>query len=106
MRIHDCFLDTIFGYGYDSQYIINYSYSDLTRKFNWLAEHDAEHQPCSSDFSMEIYALSIMNMALTSNVSNDSELWMNDDMHCMWPSVECKQGLVVGLVVEGLSNSG
>ena len=22
---------------------------------------------------------------------------MNDDMHCMWPSVECKQGLVVGL---------
>ena len=55
---------------------------------------------------MERYALSIINMALTSNMSDDSELWMNGDIHCMWPSVECKQGLVVGLVVEGLSNSG
>merc|ERR1711865_191903 len=58
---------------------------------------------------MERYALNLMNMALiniTSNVSDDSELWMNDDMHCMWPSVECKQGLVVGLdltKVDGIS---
>ena len=31
---------------------------------------------------------------------------MNDDMHCMWPSVECKYGLVVGLdltKVDGIS---
>merc|ERR1712238_163630 len=53
--------------------------------------------------------LSTMNMApinLTSNASDDSELWMNDDMHCIWPSVECKQGLVVGLdltKVDGIS---
>ena len=105
-RIRDCFLDTIFSYGYDFQ---NINYSDLTRKYNWLAEHDAGNQPCSSDFSIERYALSIMNMALmnlTSNASDDSELWMNDDMHCMWPSVECKQGLVVGLDltdVDGIS---
>ena len=72
-------------------------------------EHDGGNQPCSSDFSMERYALSIMNMALiniTSNVSDNSELWMNDDMHCMWPSVECKQGLVVGLdltEIDGIS---
>ena len=26
---------------------------------------------------------------------------MSDDMHCMWPSVECKQGLVVGLDLSG-----
>ena len=110
VMIRDCFLDTTFGYGYDFQCIINYS--DLTRKFNWIVEDDTGNQPCSSDFSMERYALSIMNMPLinlTSNASNDSELWMNDDMHCMWPSVECKQGLVVGLdltAVEGLSSDG
>ena len=70
------------------------------RKFNWIGEHDAGNQPCSSDFSMERYALTVMNMALinlTSNVSDDSDLWMNDDMHCMWPIVECSQGFVVGL---------
>ena len=97
IRIQDCFLYTIFGHGYDFQDI---NYSDLARKFNWIVEHDVGNQPCSSDFSMERYALNVMNMALinlTSNVNDDSELWMNDDMHCMWPSVECKQGLVVGL---------
>merc|ERR1711865_473058 len=58
---------------------------------------------------MERYALNLMNMALiniTSNVSDDSELWMNDDMHCIWPSIECKHGLVVGLdltKVDGIS---
>ena len=108
VMIRDCFLDTTFGYGYDFQCIINYS--DLTRKFNWIVEDDTGNQPCSSDFSMERYTLSIMNMPLinlTSNTSNDSELWMNDDIHCMWPSVECKQGLVVGLDLteaEGLSS--
>ena len=107
MRIQDCFLDTIFGYDYDFQ---NINYGDLIRKFNWNVEHDVGNQPCSSDFSKERYALSIMNMPmtnLTSNVSDDSELWMNDDMHCMWPSVECSQGFVVGLdltAVEGLGS--
>ena len=106
-RIPDCFLDTILGYGYDFQ---NINYGDLTRKYNWIVEHDAGNQPCSRDFSMERYALSMMNMALmnlTLNVSDDAELWMNDDMHCMWPSVECSQGFVVGLdltEVEGLSS--
>ena len=109
IRIQDCFLDTIFGYGYDFQ---NIDYGDLMRKLNWIAEHDAGHQPCSSDFSIERYALSIMNMnmpliTLTSNSSDNSELWMNDDMHhCMWPRVECSQGFVVSLdlmKVEGLS---
>ena len=106
MRVQDCFLDTIFSYSYDFQ---NIDYSDLMRKYNWIVEHDAGNQPCSSDFSMERYALSIMNMAsmnLTSKASNDSKLWMNDDMHCIWPSVECKQGLVVGLDltdVDGIS---
>ena len=106
MRIRDCYLDIIFSYGSNFQ---NINYSDLRRKFNWIVEHDAGNQPCSSDFSIERYALSIMNMALmnlTSNASDDSELWMNDDMHCMWPSVECKQGLVVGLDltdVDGIS---
>ena len=70
-------------------------------------ENDAGNQPCSSDFPMEKYALSIMNMPLinlASNVSDDSELRMNDDMHCLWPGVECKQGLVVGLTeVDGIS---
>ena len=97
IRIRDCFLETIFGYGYDFQSI---NYNDWLRKFNWLAEHDTGNQPCSSDFSMERYALSIMNMPpinLTSNVSDDSGLWMNDNRHCMWPSVECSQGFVVGL---------
>ena len=81
MRVQDCFFDTIFSYGYDFQNII---YNDLTRKFNWIVEHDVGYQPCSSDFSMERYALNLMNMALinlTSNVNADSELWMNDDMH-------------------------
>ena len=106
VMIRDCFLDTTFGYGYDFQCIINYS--DLTRKFNWIVEDDTGNQPCSSDFSMERYALSIMNMPLinlTSNASNDFELWMNDDMHCTWPSVECSQGVVVNLdltEVEGI----
>ena len=36
-------------------------------------------------------------MALTSNVSDGTEVWMDDDMHCMWPSVECSQGFVVNL---------
>ena len=102
MRVQDCFLDTIFSYGYDFQKI---DYSDLTRKYNWIVEHDAGNQPCSSDFSMERYGLSMMNMALTSNVSDDSELWMNADMHCTWPSVECSQGVVVNLdltEVEGI----
>ena len=97
IRVPDCFLDTYFGYGYAFQII---DYIDLTRKFNWMSKHDAGNQPCSREFSMERYALSMMNMApinLTSNASDNSELWMNDDMHCMWPSVECKQGLVVGL---------
>ena len=83
-----------FGYGYDSQGI---NYSDLTRKMNWLAEHDPGNQPRSRDFSIERYALSMMNMALTSNVSDGTEVWMDDDMHCMWPSVECSQGFVVNL---------
>ena len=58
---------------------------------------------------MERYALILMNMPLmnlTSNASDDSELWMNDDMHCVWPGVECSQGFVVGLdltEVEGIS---
>ena len=116
-RIPDCFLDTIVDYSSDSQTIL---YNDLTRKFNWLAEHDAGNQPCSSDFSIERYALSIMNMPsimpminltlpminLTSNVIDDSKLWMNDNRHCMWPSVECSQGFVVGLdltKVDGIS---
>ena len=97
IRIKDCFLETIFGYDHDFQ---NFNYLDLMRKFNWIGEHDAGNQPCSSDFSMERYALTVMNMALinlTSNVSDDSDLWMNDDMHCMWPIVECSQGFVVGL---------
>ena len=50
MRIQDCFLDTIFGYGYDSQQI---NYIDLTRKYNWIVENDAGNKPCSRDFSME-----------------------------------------------------
>ena len=69
IRIQDCFLYTIFGHGYDFQDI---NYSDLARKFNWIVEHDVGNQPCSSDFSMERYALNVMNMALinlTSNVS-------------------------------------
>ena len=108
MRIQDCFLDTIFGYGYDFQ---NINYGNLTRKVNWIMEHDAKNQPCSSDFSIERYALSIMNMPsimpminltspminLTSTLSDDSELWMNDNRHCVWPSVKCSQGFVVGL---------
>ena len=104
IRIKDCFLETIFGYDHDFK---NFNYMDLMRKFNWIGEHDAGNQPCSSDFSMERYALSMMNMALTYNVTQDTELWMNDDMHCTWPSVECKQGLVVGLDltrVESLSS--
>ena len=89
-RIPDCFLDTILGYSYDSQ---NFDYIDLTRKFNWLVEHDTRNQPCSSDFSIERYALSVTNM-----VSNYSaSVWKNDDMHCVWPRVKCKQGLVVSL---------
>ena len=97
IRIKDCFLDAIFGYGYDFE---DMNYSDLTRRFNWIVEHDVGNQPCSSDFSMERYALTLMNMVpinITSNVSDDSELWMNDDMHCMWSSVECSQGFVVVL---------
>ena len=117
IRIPDCFLDTIVDYSSDSQTIL---YNDLTRKFNWLAEHDTRNQPCSSKFSIERYALSIMNMPsimpminltspminLTSNVIDDSKLWMNDNRHCMWPSVECSQGFVVGLdltKVDGIS---
>ena len=44
IRIQDCFLDTIFCYGYDFQ---NIDYGDLMRKLNWIAEHDAGHQPCT-----------------------------------------------------------
>ena len=108
-RIPDCFLDTILSYISDPQ---NFDYINLSKKYNWIMEHDAGNQPCSRDFSIERYALSIMNMnmpliTLTSNSSDNSELWMNDDMHhCMWPSVECSQGFVVSLdlmKVEGLS---
>lgn len=50
-----------------------------------------------------------MNIDIRSKETDDSEyIWMNEDMHCLWPSVKCKQGLVVGLyldfaLVDGLS---
>ena len=93
-RIKDCFLATIFSYGYDPQKI---DYTDLMVKSDWLAEHDAGNQPCSSDFSMERYALSIMDMASDNSSSPWMDGWMNDDRHCSWRRVECKQGLVVNL---------
>ena len=94
IRIKDCFFDTISGHGYDFQGI---NYIDLTRKFNWIVKHDAGNQPCSRDFSIERYALSMMKMPMTSNVSDDSEFWINDKWHCMWPGVKCSEGFVVGL---------
>jgi hypothetical protein len=94
IRIKDCFFDTISGHGYDFQGI---NYIDLTRKFNWIVKHDAGNQPCSRDFSIERYALSMMKMPMTSKVSDDSEFWINDKWHCMWPGVKCSEGFVVGL---------
>lgn len=93
-RVQDCFLDTLFSYGYNLDKI---TYSELTRKLEWINKHDPQNKLCSDNFSIERYALSMMNFAITTNGTDDSGLWMTSDMYCLWPSIDCERSSVIRL---------